>query len=517
MARVWILGSIIAGLAANTACVSRQLAPPPEPAPTTQRADLSHVSLSLREFTLVGHSEDDTPVDIERLQDRFLDYVENAAAFGDVTYNLSGRLPARAPALELTVKVDLVEDTKRTYVLDAVNVPFLGLWPIVPAWGEAQVNVVTTLAAPGAPGVVELREQVAAPYSAVFFAWYRRAPIEEAFARATAEAFARIAAAIPSAVATIDANNSAPPPVAMNDGANESAAPVGMTPIVDWPTRLPSQGVRIIDSQPPAEGVLAAVLGTLGGVEFAGFKGLVRVSSTAFLESGEEAEVASGTAVQTGYRIGLYSAPKVTGLFVYPALGYVNQKIDNVDTRSELFRLNQMLAPDPRDIGAIASDPDTGGAVDAGAENVYHLELQSGYAGVRAGVNLVVGTPSVEFFGSFSLGLNVVEYRTIRSVLDKGDPAAPPSASRTKHRGWDFIRSGAVGATVGLRLPKLHSAVRFIFDYEIYRDFEYERPLDVRGPATYDVDNQIFQHEMLSMRGASLSSVSFQLALAVVY
>ena len=39
--------------------------------------------------------------------------------------------------------------------------------------------------------------------------------------------------------------------------------------------------------------------------------------------------------------------------------------------------------------------------------------------------------------------------------------------------------------------------------------FQYERPLDVRGPAVWDPDNEIYQHEMLSMRGASLSSASF--------
>jgi hypothetical protein len=503
------LSLLLAALAA--ACASRRLTPVPAPTPQPQ-ANLERVHLSLREFNLVGQGENDTPIDVERLEERFLDYVESTASFREVAYDLEGRLQPEEPALELSVTVALEERTERTWALDALNVPFVGMWPLVPAWGEARVEVSVALAPPGDGARVELRERVSAPYSSFFYSWYRSAPLEDAFARATAKAFARIAVAMPSAVASA-LDGEVASPVAVAD------QPTGtLAPIVDWPAELPHEGVRVIEERPPPEGgVLALVLGTLGGVEVAGFKGLARVSSKAFLESGAEAEVASGTATQTGYRIGLYSAPDVTSWFIYPALGYVSQKIDNVDTRSQLFQLNQMMPPDPRDIGAIATDPTTGGDIDAGVENVYHLDMQSGYAGVRVGASLVAGSEWLEVFGSFSLGVNLVEYRSIRSVLDNCDPAAPPSACRTKHRGWDFVQSGAIGATLGVRLPEAHTALRFIFDYEYYRQFEYERPLDVRGPAVYDPVNRLFQHEMLSMEGASLSSASFQLALAVVY
>ena len=88
-------------------------------------------------------------MDVEPFQDLFLDYLESTTKFRDVTYNLSGKHPT--DGLQLSVAMELVEHTRHTYVLDLLNVPMVGLWPLVPAWGEAQVNLSVRLTPPAGP------------------------------------------------------------------------------------------------------------------------------------------------------------------------------------------------------------------------------------------------------------------------------------------------------------------------------------------------------------------------------
>ncbi len=79
------------------------------------------------------------------------------------------------------------------------------------------------------------------------------------------------------------------------------------------------------------------------------------------------------------------------------------------------------------------------------------------------------------------------------------------------------MRSGAAGATIGIKAPKAHIAVRLIFDYELYLSFTYGRPLEVRGPMRYDAQKDIFEYPRALMPGATLQTFCGQLAVAAVF
>jgi hypothetical protein len=514
---------MIAFLATGFAgCVARRLAPPPRPAVQPSLTDLAPVHLYLREFAVAGLSEADTPIRVEALQNRFLDYLESRATFADVTFNLKGNAPITSPALELKVRMAASAETSRTWLLDVLNVyPFCGGLPLVPAWGEAETAITVILAPPDGPPIATYRETVRAPYSALFFAWYRVGFVEDAFARAAGEAFRRIADALPAdinAYRGITRQMPSGEAPALFDPSSPTALASPSASVEPNVTVLEEAGYHIITRVPAAgpDGSVLKALKILGGLEFTELWGVAKVSSKARLESGAQATVASGTSREHGYRISLYSPPTLTGAFVYPVAGYLNQQIDNVDVHSTLSELN-LLVPNEGDIGAVATDPETGGGVDAGAADVYHLAMQSGYGGFRTGFNLVSGGDWIETFMSATLGLNLVEYRKIQSILDECGSGQPRSACQTKRQGWDFLKSGAVGGSIGVRVPKLHTALRLNVDYEIYRKFTYDHPLNVRGPPIFDPDTSMFSNENVYMRGASLSSWVVQLALGVVF
>jgi hypothetical protein len=500
------------------ACTAAHLAAPSRPAVRMGRAHHETLRLLLRRFDVHGQTEVDTAADVELLQDLFLDHVESVAAFAAVEYDLARKRPADGNTVELGVELTLGGRHERTWVLDVVSGALAGLWPLVPAWGEAEVTLTATLAVPEAAPFATLRETVRAPYSAMFYAWYRREFVEQAYRRALDAVLARMASQVRVALdAHVAAGTPSPPSDSPELGLTGPSLVAEQSEAEPPVVVLPAEGFNVITTVPPRRGgLLEVALSALGGVEVSGILGIARVTSSAKLENGEKRQVASGNSRQLGYRVSLYSAPKRTGPFVYPVIGYLRQQIDNVDTPSLLSQLN-VLRDDRGDIGAIATDPDTGREVDAGAANPYHLDMQSGYGGARVGYDLVGGTSSFELFASLTLGLNLVEYRTIRSELAECGTDATSRECRTAHQGWDFLKSGAVGATLGFRLPRLHSALRFIFDYEVYRHFRYEHPLEVRGPAIYDEASGLFQHDFVFMRGASLECFSFQLALAGVF
>lgn len=507
-------------------CTPRHVVPPPSPAPLPAPADLGRVHLYLQSFTIDGRSEKDTEGNIELFQDRFLDHLESAIAFEQVAYDLKGRERLASPALGLAVSLQLSHTTERTWVFDAVSaVGFFGGSPLVPVWGVVEVAVEARLAVPGSPPCATYREVVRAPYSTMIYGWFRRRPVEAAYSRASAAAFAKVAAEMAKDAERLAATLSSPPaagapPLPAELQPVAAAADAALEP--GWGgaevTTLAPLGFSVVSERasPRFDGSLYSLFAILGGVEFSGFAGVANVSSSTRLASGEERQVASGEATETGYRVSLYSAPKITGFFAYPTIGYLRQKIDNVDTRSMLSSLNDYDA-DQGDIPAVVTDPGTGLSADAGSANSYHLDMQSGYGGFRVGYDLVGGTAAFELFASLNVGVNLVEYRQIRSVLASCAADQPRASCETEHNGWDFLKSGAVGTTIGMRFPKLHGALRFIYDYEIYREFTYARPLQVRGPPVYDPVTGLYQNEMVSMRGAKLQCSSFQLAFAGVF
>ncbi|MEE8410097.1 MAG: hypothetical protein V3T05_10850, partial [Myxococcota bacterium] len=406
---------------------------------------------------------------------------------------------------------------------------------------------------------------VQVPFSTLLFAWYRRGYIEKAYRRAYLEVFRQLAADIARDGAKLDAlargieppNGEAlgaladlnpisdaladlPDPPGISDHGNELPAPDGVEASDGMPgptgddyfyipepvretggdamTLLPHEGFHVITGADvlPFDATWLGALKLLGGVEVAGFMGNAHVSSRAIDQDGTVVEAASGNAPQNGWRISLYSAPESTGFFVYPTAGYMQQKIGNVDIKSALADLNPINAG-RGDIPALASDPDTGVAVDPGTANVYHLDIRSAYVGARAGLDLVAGNDSFVFFASATVGINLGEYRQITAELDECGSDVDPAECISGRNAFEFLRSGAAGGTIGFKLPKIHTAVRLIFDYELYRKFRYSRALKVRGPAYYDAKDLIFKHSNLDIRAAELSAWNFQLSGALVF
>jgi len=249
----------------------------------------------------------------------------------------------------------------------------------------------------------------------------------------------------------------------------------------------------------------------LGGIEIAGLYGFARVSSSINDDVGNSVEVAAGEARQVGYRIALYSAPKITGLFWYPTVGYLSQKVALADFRHSLEKTSM---PDSQEVAVVCSDPQTGATIDCNAPNIYSLDLTSGYGGLRAGYDFVVGNPMFRFFTSANIGVNVVEYRRLRAKVGNYDA----TGSR-----WDWVHSGAVGATIGFTFPSAHLATRFIFDWEWYRDFKYAEALQFDGPVTTQyVESKgqtiaVPQESAVKVKAAGFYSYCLQLAVAYVF
>jgi hypothetical protein len=522
---VWILPALLAG------CEARRAAPPPRPVVATTPADLESVNLYLRSFEVEGLGKRATQLDIDRLQDALLDYVEGDTRLGSVQFNLSGRRQPEEPALDLHISMKLDQETERTWVLDAANVLFLGSLPLVPWWGDVFLTLQARVVRPSGKLVTEYDYEIQSPFSAMAFAWYRRGYIERAYQRAYQEAFRRLAAdiAADAPALTVAAKEITPTePGAIAPLPEESTTDDEMAAIEeigDERATDPWGGVVVLEPDgfhvireyeiPEPEAGVWGVLKLLGGVEASIFGGLAHVSSQANDDNGSSITVASGDAEQSGYRISLYSAPESTGWFWYPTVGYLQQRIGNIDIASSLATLNRL--DDPNDIAAIASDPATGQATDPGSANVYILDMRSGYAGGRIGLDVVGGNQTVVFFASATLGLNLVEYRQIRARLQGCGAGVDPETCNTERSAFELLSSGAIGGTIGLKFPEIHLAVRLVFDYERFRDFRYEHPLEVRGPARYDPDKDIFEHPRMTMESASLWTWNGQLAAAFVF
>ncbi len=495
-----VLGTLLAG------CVARRTAPPPPVAPALERADLADTSLLLRDFMVTGLSYGDGRRDLIRLKESLLEYLLAGTDF-ETFLSLSfgsadaghGDVPAvahGAKVLYADVLLEIDHTTYRTYILDALNVWPLGIFggPFVPWWGQVDVVMTMTLSRPGEAPLWRFKRTVSKEFSAFFYTWWRRAYVEDTYADAYGEAFARASEAVAEDAAFL---------------AGGTSRRVALVPMrVGEPTSAPNPNpMALITEKPPPsfEGPTGLVLTNLGGVEGSYIYGFARVGSRVRDEGGRRVEVAAGKASQRGYRVALYSAPTHTGFFAYPTVGYLSQSIDIADFRRYL---PEAQVEGGTEIDAVCSDPTDGSPIDCAAPNVYRLKMESTYGGLRAGANLVVGNRYVEAFGSLSGGVNLVEYRTIMARV----ATYRSSGSRT-----EFLQSGAVGATLGLRFPQLHSAIRFIADYEVYRSFRYEEPLEFKGPVVFNQDKQVFERPRTFVHAAGLSSLSLQCALAVTF
>lgn len=262
--------------------------------------------------------------------------------------------------------------------------------------------------------------------------------------------------------------------------------------------------IVVRERKPVAAGWWGAVAGSLGGLEASTIIGLAKVSSRATNEFGVTSEIASGRATQSGYKIANYAAPRTTGFFLLPSLGYLDQKIAIEDFRADL----PVIDAPGQEIGAVCSDPTTGAPLDCTAPNVYELRLRSGFAGARVGTNLVIGDSTTEFFATANAAANLVELREVTAKV---------ATYQAKGTDWALGRSFSAGTAFGLRWPKAHLALHLTGEVQLYRDFTYAEPLEFKGFVAFNPDKNVYERPRTWVEGADLLTYSFSFALAGVF
>ncbi len=300
----------------------------------------------------------------------------------------------------------------------------------------------------------------------------------------------------------------AAPPAA---GAAGAGAPLFVDPYPAPVAPVPPPAATVVEAMPPPEPAVEEepaedlspflrYLKGLAGLELSGATGLAQVS-TAVNEGGTEREVANGDATSRSVRVSFWSLPDRTGFVWAPSLGFVSQEIEIADFRQHL---PSVTPPQSTTIPTVASDPRTGAMVDPESPNVYQLSLKTGYLGQRFGYGLVRNRPSTRLVLMLQGILNLVEYRDLRYRIGGFDSGA---ALETKDRSgrWAWLQSGGTILTAAIGIKKLHLALRAELKYEVFRDFEYPKPVEFRGPARYNAGIQAFERQQLF-----LDKVSYQ-------
>jgi hypothetical protein len=495
-------------------CTARRLAAPPEPSFQAERSDLRRINLHVVSFDVEGRGSEDRRRQVASLEQRFLDYLEARSHLTTIYVDRNAEM--HAPALALAVRVSVDHTTYRTWILDAVGLfPYI-LGMFTPSWGHADVGVQVDVTGIDGTPLATYEHAARVDFSNYVYSWFRTRFVEDAYRAAYAETFDSIAAALAADAGRLRTAALAQPGAGQEVAAlPEPPAPAAPSSEYDYvvpvealePERPRRFGLITESTTPPFDGTVYGALRLLGGLEIAGMYGLATVSSSTHTGAGAEQTIASGDADQVGWRVALYGAPDSTGFFVYPTIGYMQQRIDIADFRADLSS-EQPEVDGATEIAATCSNPDTGVRLDCNAPNTYRLDLTSLYLGARAGYDLVAGSASFVLFASLSGGINLVEYRTLRAQIAQysGEQSA-----------WAGASSFALGLTLGFALPKLHWALRFIGDYELYRTFEYAQPLEFEGPVVWDAERDRYIRQHVFVDDAKLNTWSFQLATAVVF
>lgn len=458
--------------------------------------ELNHVQLELCDFTITNLSQKDGPKARSLMQAAFEEALGDGAHYGGVEH-CGPPLEASAYTLnrgrrriQLRAHLTPKEYTYRTYFLDALAVyPFSGFFPLTPAWGRASVSAKANLHGLDAP-IPPIELEVSAPFSMVFYSWYRTAPVEEAYRRSYQTLFQELSERIAQHIKLGTGGSGA-----VSQGPKE--------------IRLRGEGARIITEAPIDNAENAPLwwryLSAAGGLELSKTGGWASVRSRARSVLGVTETVGSGRATASGYRIALFKPPTKTGFFFPPRLGFFSQEITISGFRQAL---PQFQAEGATEIAAIASDPNSGLPVDANAPIAYDLKLRSGYVGQSAGFNLVFGSDSLRLFSSMQLGLNLFEVRHSRVRI---------AQSETQGFSTALLQSGQFAAQIGLEIPSWHVAIRSAFEFEWFRAFDYPDPVEFQGSVAFNPQKNVFERQRVFVDGASLYTFNWQLSALYVF
>ena len=247
-------------------------------------------------------------------------------------------------------------------------------------------------------------------------------------------------------------------------------------------------------------------VGLLGGVEVSGSLGSATVTSGIERESGDRQVVASGNASQSGFGVSIFPRPRETGFSLGPTGGYLSQSISIADFVTDIP--TEYESSDGQNIGGTCSDPSTGETRSCRAQNVYDLDLASGYAGAQASANLVVVAGKAELFATLSASANAIEYRQVDAEVYRGT---------NQSSGWRFFRSFGGGLKAGWIRPDWHLGLRAGVDFQRFLRFEYDKSLEFRTEPLWDPERQTHVRERVFVNDASINIWTFQVATAFVF
>lgn len=476
-----------------------------------------------------GHTSIDREEDLAKLRSSFQ---------GHLTTSVAERLEIPYKSTEgsdfvFRLSMRAKRHHARTYLLDVVNLtPFLLGGLLVPEWGSATVTGALEVFNADGKSIGYYQATSTHPFSMIFYSWYRAGPIEDAFRDSYTSVFrslvssllgdsAALAQALASTqdLAVIEVDNLLRDPESPPSSAQASSAmpKIDLDLVLgnstgraaDEATEPPTQPLFsfIVDAKPPPQdNMLYRSLHALGGFEGAGFMGEATVTSSITREDGEEIEIANGRARHSGYRFTLYDAPETTGFYWYPVVGFLDQRIDITDFYEDV---PQLVATAGTDIDADCTLIEYGEVIPCGTPNTYSLRMQSVVAGLRVGASVVVGNPWFQVIASATAGANLMEWRTIDASLGGMDQG--------RREGVDFMQSAAVGSTFGFVFPKLHLALRAMFNYEVYQAFEFDHAIEFMGPTVCDFEIGRCERERAFVDSTSLTSWTMQFAAGVVF
>jgi hypothetical protein len=509
----------------------RFVAPEPPPMPVEPPADLTHVALTVDDFHLTNLSRADRKKwDVERvMQRRFVDYVEQSASFGLFLPNVARARTLRvSDSLEhvaIDVQIAVEETANYTILFDGLFFyPFMGALPFTPRWGEAIVTGTIRWRRNGereAPIVV----RVSAPYSVIFYSWYRVGPVEEAFKRAHGKLYAEMVSKLIAQIG--ERPPPPPPPVELAVATSSTATLAPALPILASQVKTEASPLMkayyavlaatpsSIILPPDEAGVifrpvhnkneptwLSRYLSSLGGVEISLTGGAAIVESRARTPGGLNETVGSGRATSSGYRISLFKPPQVTGFFYPPTVGFLSQTITISGFRDD----TPLFTPEgSQSIPARVTDPATGMPVDIGEPIAYRLKLRSGHVGQSVGLNLVIGDEDVQLFSTAVVGINVLEVRHSDVQLYR---------SRVKGASFAAFQSGNLGGQIGLAIPSLHMAIRAAGSIGWYAAFSYPQSLEFQARSAFNPEKEAYERALVYVDGASL--FTFDWVLSVV-
>lgn len=220
-----------------SACTAQRVVAPRAPSPPTDAPMIREFGLALERFEVRGASSEDSDEGLDSYRRSFLDYLENEARFA-VVVDGELRQSMGPAAMSLDVVIDVEHTKARTWILDLpFFYPMPGGWPLTPLWGDATVRI--EAAGKNADDEVIWKANVEgeAGYWMIWYSWYRTAPIHEAYAKASAQAFQKLAQQIVTDRKVIASMlGSGGPPAVMVSARPPSPPPLPKpaTPGKDW-------------------------------------------------------------------------------------------------------------------------------------------------------------------------------------------------------------------------------------------------------------------------------------------